>query len=378
MPITSLMDLYVDELADLYDAESQVLKALPRLIDAAQAPDLRDVLSRHCEESRLHIERLELIFTRLGDRGPGRACSGMAGIVQEADERVHRAMTPDACDAAIIGLARRMEHYEIAAYGCARTYARRLNRADEARLLQETLDEEGRADHRLAEIATAHIVDDARSEADVEREPSAPSHRLRYVAAKQVDYHRLADGDLEVRNETDDHLGVFDGLVVATPSNRPRYVVVHARRLLGGRRYLLPAGEVRYDPAGRLLRVNLDRDVAERYPAFERDEFEAMDPAALRGYESTLIGFFRRSDDTRRLPHTSAEPEPEWLMTGVWLTVPPEQAATLTDEARTFANEFVPNREQVTASANDRQPVGDDESETPPHGDDLRGKGEEE
>src|SRR5213078_5403482 len=94
-------------------------------------------------------------------------CSGLADIVQEADERVTDPATDDARDAAIIGAAQRIEHYEMAAYGCARSYARRLNRPDEARLLQETLDEEGRADRKLTEIAQARISGDAPADADV-------------------------------------------------------------------------------------------------------------------------------------------------------------------------------------------------------------------
>ncbi len=372
MRIASLEDLYVDELADLFDAETQMLKALPRLIEAAHAPELRDVLARHSEESRLHVERLELIFTRLGDRGPGRHCAAVAGIVQEADDRLNGTATPDARDAAIVGAAQRMEHYEIAAYGCARTYARRLNRPDEARLLQETLDEEGRADHRLTEIAEAHINDDARSEDDLlERQAREARHRLRYVDVKQLDHHRLADGELHVRNEADEALGIFDGLVVDSANNRPRYIVVHARGLLGGRRYLLPVGEVRYDQAARLLRVDFDKSVAERYPPFDRDAFEAMDRATLGGYESSLLGFFRRDEDKRRLPRTAFEREPEWLMTGVWVTVPPDRAASLTEDARTFTNEFVSDREQMVGSS-ERDTLREDESTTPPHGDKVR------
>jgi ferritin-like metal-binding protein YciE len=166
MAIVSLKDLYLDELADLYDAESQMIRALPRLVDAAQAPELKETLAKHCNESRLHLERLQLIFTHWGEKVRSGRCAGLAGIVQEADDRVNDAETGDARDAAIIGVAQRIEHYEIAAYGCARTYARRLNRTDEARLLQETLDDEGRADHRLTEIAEAHINDDARLETD--------------------------------------------------------------------------------------------------------------------------------------------------------------------------------------------------------------------
>jgi ferritin-like metal-binding protein YciE len=108
---------------------------------------------RHYDESRLHLERLELIFTHWGGRVAPRQAAGLAGIVQEADEQLHEPATDDARDAMVIGVAKRMEHYEIAGYGSTRWYARRLNRPDEARLLLETLEEEGRADRRLTELA---------------------------------------------------------------------------------------------------------------------------------------------------------------------------------------------------------------------------------
>jgi ferritin-like metal-binding protein YciE len=167
MAIASLKDLYFDELGYLYDAETQMIRALPRLAEAARAPELREALTRHCEESRLHLERLELIFTHWGELRRSKPCAGLAGIVQEADERLNQDATDAARDASIVGVAQRIAHYEMAGYGCARTFARRLNRLDEARLLQETLDEEGRADHRLSEIAEALMNDDARSEADL-------------------------------------------------------------------------------------------------------------------------------------------------------------------------------------------------------------------
>src|SRR5438067_6523860 len=179
MAIGSLRDLYIDELGDLYDAETQMLRTLPQLVEQTRAPELRDALTNHCDESRLHLERLDLIFTHWGERRKARPCAGLAGIVQEADDRLNEVTTDDARDAAIIGVAQRIEHYEIAAYGCARTYARRLNRTDEARLLQETLDEEGRTDHRLTEIAEAHVNDDARVEVDFAR--PRRERRLRYV-----------------------------------------------------------------------------------------------------------------------------------------------------------------------------------------------------
>src|SRR5712692_6421558 len=176
MALASLKDLYFDELADLYDAETQMIRTLPRLAEAARAPELREALKKHGDESRLHLERLELIFTHWGERPRSRPCAGLAGIVQEADNRLNQQATDDVRDAAIIGGAQRMEHYEIAAYGCARTYARRLNRLDEARLLQETLEDEGRTDRRLSDLAEAHINDDARSESDL-HEPT-PVGRL--------------------------------------------------------------------------------------------------------------------------------------------------------------------------------------------------------
>jgi ferritin-like metal-binding protein YciE len=172
MAISSLKDFYFDELSDLYDAELQMIRTLARLAEAARAPELREALRKHGDESRLHLERLELIFTHWGERRRAKVCVGLAGIVQEADDRLTQDATDDARDAGIIGAAQRIEHYEIAGYGCARTYARRLNRPDQARLLQETLDEERRADRSLTEIAEAHLNSDVRPEVDV-RETAA-------------------------------------------------------------------------------------------------------------------------------------------------------------------------------------------------------------
>ncbi len=153
MASASLTDVYLEELATLYDAELQALRMLPRLRDAARGLKLREALARHSDETRLHIERLQLIFTHWGGRvSPGQS-AGVTGIVQEADERLHDAATDEVRDALVIAIAQRLEHYEIAAYSCARSYARRLSRPDEARLLLETLEEEGRAGRRLTEIA---------------------------------------------------------------------------------------------------------------------------------------------------------------------------------------------------------------------------------
>ena len=160
MALTSLTALYLDELGDLYDAETQMLRTLPRWAERAHAPDLRAALTGHSQRSRLHLERLQLIFTHWGEAASPRACAGIAGIVQEADERLTRHATQEMRDAAIVGAARRVEHYEIASYECVRSYALRLNRSDDVRLLQETLNEEGRAERRLAELDGSEFDDD--------------------------------------------------------------------------------------------------------------------------------------------------------------------------------------------------------------------------
>ncbi len=167
MAPASLKDLYFDELGELYDAETQMIRTLPRLEEAARGPQLRAALRQHCDESRMHLERLELIFTHWGERRRGKPCAGLAGIVQEADNCLNQETTGETRDAAIIGVAQRIEHYEIAAYGSARTCARRLNRPDEARLLQETLDEEHRTDHKLTQIAEAQAAEAEQPESTI-------------------------------------------------------------------------------------------------------------------------------------------------------------------------------------------------------------------
>lgn len=158
MGMASLKELYFDELGDLYDAETQAVLTLSRLSDAACDADLRGVLTRLSAEARLRLERLQLIFTHWGEVSRTRPCAGLAGIVQEADNRLHEPATETARDAGIIGVAHRIAHYELAAYESARMCARWLNRPDDVRLLQETLDEQVRAERRLNAIAEARIA----------------------------------------------------------------------------------------------------------------------------------------------------------------------------------------------------------------------------
>jgi len=173
MAMGSLRELYLDELGDLYDAETQTMITLSRLAEAAHAPELRDALTEHGREARLHLERLDLIFTHWGEDRRSRHCAWLAAIVQEADDRLHEPATDATRDAAIIGAAHRFAHYGIAAYGVARTYARLLNRVDDARLLEETLEDEGRAERRLTTIAETQIGGSTGTPVDGNRIPVA-------------------------------------------------------------------------------------------------------------------------------------------------------------------------------------------------------------
>jgi ferritin-like metal-binding protein YciE len=151
--ISSLQDLYVDQLRDLYDAENQLVKALPKMAEASTSEELRQGFEEHLEQTRNHVQRLEQIFERLGEKPKGKKCKGMEGIVKEGSEALDEDMQEDIKDAAIIGAAQRVEHYEIAAYGTARTHADLLSRDEDASLLEETLEEEKQTDQKLTELA---------------------------------------------------------------------------------------------------------------------------------------------------------------------------------------------------------------------------------
>jgi ferritin-like metal-binding protein YciE len=157
MSLDSLYDLFLNELKDIYSAEKQALRTLPRLAKAAQAPRLRQAFERHARETEGHIERLERIFAMLDERGAGRKCKGMEGLVEEGKELLEEDGDPAVIDAALISAAQRVEHYEIAAYGCVRNYADLLGYPQAARLLQKTLDEESATDDRLTKLAEGGI-----------------------------------------------------------------------------------------------------------------------------------------------------------------------------------------------------------------------------
>lgn len=157
MKLASLEDLYVEELKDLYSAEHQLLKALPRMAKAATALKLSRAFESHLRQTRGHVTRLEKIFKKLGGSPKGKKCKAMEGLLAEGKELMGEDAEPAVMDAALIGAAQRVEHYEMAGYGCARTYARLLGHNEAADLLQKTLDEEGATDKALTELAEKSI-----------------------------------------------------------------------------------------------------------------------------------------------------------------------------------------------------------------------------
>jgi ferritin-like metal-binding protein YciE len=153
MTPTSLHELYMEQLRDLYDAEQQIIKALPEMIDAATSTDLKDGLSEHLEVTKTQASRLEQIFEGLGEKAKGEKCKGIRGVLEEGNDLVGDIEDPSLRDAAIIASAQRVEHYEMAGYGTARTFATLLQQEEASKLLQQTLDEEKEADQTLTELS---------------------------------------------------------------------------------------------------------------------------------------------------------------------------------------------------------------------------------
>ena len=153
MEMETLRDLYIDELKDLYSAENQIIKALPKMTKAASSPELKRAFERHLEETRRQVERLDQIAESLDVRLTGKKCKGMEGLIEEGKEVMAEDLEENALDAGLIGAAQKVEHYEIAAYGTARTHASMLGLNKAAKLLQQTLDEEGNTDKKLTQLA---------------------------------------------------------------------------------------------------------------------------------------------------------------------------------------------------------------------------------
>jgi ferritin-like metal-binding protein YciE len=161
MEMETLKDLYVEELKDLYSAENQILKALPKMIKAASHDDLKQAFSNHLKETEVHVQRIEQVCDDLGVSPKGKKCVGMEGLLKEGSELIKEKPDADVLDAGLIAAAQHVEHYEMAGYGCCRTYARQLGYESQADLLQTTLDEEGNADKILTQVAESAVNVDA-------------------------------------------------------------------------------------------------------------------------------------------------------------------------------------------------------------------------
>jgi ferritin-like metal-binding protein YciE len=157
MEMTSLRELYVEQLKDLYSAENQITKALPKMIKKAESPELKASFQEHLQQTEGQIDRLEQIFQLLQVSPRGKKCVGMEGLIEEGKEAMSEDMEPDVMDAALIAAAQKVEHYEISGYGTARAYARLLKDNRAVQLLTESLEEEAEADEKLTQLAESGI-----------------------------------------------------------------------------------------------------------------------------------------------------------------------------------------------------------------------------
>jgi len=161
MALESLQDLYLEQLRDLHSAERQIIEELPKMIKQTSHPELRQAFELHLRQTEEQLRRLEQIGKKSGQKLTGHKCKGMAGLLEEGAELMKERADSDVLDAALISAAQRVEHYEMAGYGCARTYARLLGLEDDAQILQRTLDEEGKTDHLLTSLAERVVNVDA-------------------------------------------------------------------------------------------------------------------------------------------------------------------------------------------------------------------------
>ena len=185
MKTTSLYELFVKELQDLYDAENQLIKALPKMAKAASSDELREGFEKHLEQTRQHARRLEQIFESLAEDAKGEKCKGMEGVIKEGSKVINEDMEEPVKDAALISAAQRVEHYEIAAYGTVRTWANQMQHEKALSLLEQTLSEEKETDQKLTQLAENLNVEaeegkrEHETEAATSRSSKAASRRRR-------------------------------------------------------------------------------------------------------------------------------------------------------------------------------------------------------
>jgi ferritin-like metal-binding protein YciE len=179
MKLDSLKKLYLEELRDLYSAETQLVKALPKMVKGASSDELKQALRDHLEQTKKHVERLDEIFDRLGEKPTGKTCKAMQGLIEEGSEMLEEEGDGSVIDAGLIGAAQRVEHYEIAAYGTVRTFAHLLGEEEAAELLQQTLDEEVETDKGLTDLAEGIVNEEALAEDGEEKDVATANSRRR-------------------------------------------------------------------------------------------------------------------------------------------------------------------------------------------------------
>jgi ferritin-like metal-binding protein YciE len=273
MPTATLHELYISELQDLYDAEQQIVQALSTLAARSTDADLKKAFEQQLERSRIHVERLEWLFVeREIPKTTGRT-TAIQALIADAERRVQTLDEPYVRDAALIAAAQLVAHYEIAAYGCTRTYAQLLGDAEAAELLQQTLDDEREADEELTQIATI-INGVASPEFEEEWRPS-PS--LRYMRVKDLDSGTQKYLTHQIRSSTGGDLGNVDGFLIDA-SGRPLYLTIEdtGGLFVGRRRFVVPIDKIDLNESTHTFTIGFDKEKLHRYPTFHREAFATL------------------------------------------------------------------------------------------------------
>jgi ferritin-like metal-binding protein YciE len=273
MPTSTLHELYISELQDLYDAEQQIVQALSTLAARSTDADLKKAFEQQLERSRIHVERLEWLFVeREIPKTTGRT-TAIQALIADAERRVQTLDEPYVRDAALIAAAQLVAHYEIAAYGCTRTYAQLLGDAEAAELLQQTLDDEREADEELTQIATI-INGVASPEFEEEWRPS-PS--LRYMRVKDLDSGTQKYLTHQIRSSTGGDLGNVDGFLIDA-SGRPSHLTIEdtGGLFIGRRRFVVPIDKIDLNESTHTFTIGFDKEKLHRYPTFHREAFATL------------------------------------------------------------------------------------------------------
>lgn len=282
---SALHDLYISELQDLYDAEQQIVKAVAVLAAQASDADLKKAFDQQLERSRMHVERLEWLFVERNHPRSTSRTTAIEALIRDADRRVHTLDDPYVRDAALIAAAQLIAHYEIAAYGCTRTYAQLLGDIEAAELLQQTLDDEREADEDLTQIAT--IINGVASP-DLDQEWRS-STSLRYMPAKDLERAAHDYAGHQIRNSSGAQIGNVEGFLVDA-AGRPCYVVVEDKGglFVGRQRFAVPIDKVDLPGVPHTFTIEFDREKLHRYPPFHRDAFATMTDQEIQQYARML------------------------------------------------------------------------------------------